>query len=242
MTTMLAGSVPTLMSRSISNDLWAFQIPPLEKVLRTVLVYLAILVIVRVAGKRLLAQMNSLDLVVVLLLSNVVQNAIIGDDNSLVGGVLGAVVLVAANAGLERIAQVFPAFRRVVQGRPTPVVRDGEVIDGALDRLGMTRGELNWALRHQGADRVSEVETATLDPGGSLTVDLKDEEQALSQGEFRAEMARLHARLDALASRPTTRLIDGQVTRRGSLVPVRPAGSRAQRVRSPRRRSRAPGR
>lgn len=68
----------------------------------------------------------------------------------------------------------------------------------------MTRGELNWALRHQGADRVSEVETATLDPGGSLTVDLKDEEQALSQGEFRAEMARLHARLDALASRPTT--------------------------------------
>ncbi|GAA1793079.1 DUF421 domain-containing protein [Nostocoides veronense] len=204
MTTMLAGSVPTLMSRSISNDLWAFQIPPLEKVLRTVLVYLAILVIVRVAGKRLLAQMNSLDLVVVLLLSNVVQNAIIGDDNSLVGGVLGAVVLVAANAGLERIAQVFPAFRRVVEGRPTPVVRDGEVIDGALDRLGMTRGELNWALRHQGADRVSEVETATLDPGGSLTVDLKDEEQALSQGEFRAEMARLHARLDALASRPTT--------------------------------------
>ncbi|MCA0178405.1 MAG: DUF421 domain-containing protein [Actinobacteria bacterium] len=204
MTTMLAGSVPTPMSRSISNDLWAFQIPPLEKVLRTVLVYLAILVIVRVAGKRLLAQMNSLDLVVVLLLSNVVQNAIIGDDNSLVGGVLGAVVLVTANAGLERIAQVFPAFRRVVEGRPTPVVRDGEVIDGALDRLGMTRGELNWALRHQGADRVSEVETATLDPGGSLTVDLKDEEQALSQGEFRAEMARLHARLDALASRPTT--------------------------------------
>ena len=204
MTTMLAGSVPTPMSRSISNDLWAFQIPPLEKVLRTVLVYLAILVIVRVAGKRLLAQMNSLDLVVVLLLSNVVQNAIIGDDNSLVGGVLGAVVLVAANAGLERIAQVFPAFRRVVEGRPTPVVRDGEVIDGALDRLGMTRGELNWALRHQGADSVEEVETATLDPGGSLTVDLKDEEQALSQGEFRAEMARLHARLDALASRPTT--------------------------------------
>lgn len=204
MTTMLAGSVPTMMSRSISNDLWAFQIPPLEKVLRTVLVYLAILVIVRVAGKRLLAQMNSLDLVVVLLLSNVVQNAIIGDDNSLVGGVLGAVVLVAANAGLERIAQVFPAFRRVVEGRPTPVVRDGEVIDGALDRLGMTRGELNWALRHQGADRVSEVETATLDPGGSLTVDLKDEEQALSQGEFRAEMARLNARLDALSSRPTT--------------------------------------
>ena len=140
MTTMLAGSVPTPMSRSISNDLWAFQIPPLEKVLRTVLVYLAILVIVRVAGKRLLAQMNSLDLVVVLLLSNVVQNAIIGDDNSLVGGVLGAVVLVTANAGLERIAQVFPAFRRVVEGRPTPVVRDGEVIDGALDRLGMTRG------------------------------------------------------------------------------------------------------
>jgi len=73
-----------------------------EKLVRTVVVYLAIAILIRVAGKRLLAQMNSLDLVVVLLLSNVVQNAIIGPDNSLLGGLLGAAVLIGFNAIVDQ--------------------------------------------------------------------------------------------------------------------------------------------
>lgn len=98
----------------------AIDIPWLEKVVRTVAVYLGIAVLIRLAGKRLMAQMNSLDLVVVLLLSNVVQNAIIGEDNSLVGGLLGAVVLVAVNAGLDRLAQAHPTLHAVIEGdRPT---------------------------------------------------------------------------------------------------------------------------
>ena len=129
MTLTLAAQLPA----SIGTDLWDIQIPPVEKIIRTVLVYVAIVAIIRVAGKRLMAQMNSLDLVVVLLLSNVVQNAIIGDDNSITGGVIGAIVLVVVNAAAERIAQVWPAFRTFVEGRPTVVVRDGALIEGSLD-------------------------------------------------------------------------------------------------------------
>lgn len=92
-------------SASIGTDLWDIQIPPVEKIIRTVLVYVAIVAIIRVAGKRLMAQMNSLDLVVVLLLNNVVQNAIIGDDNSITRGVIDAIVLVVVNAAAERTAQ-----------------------------------------------------------------------------------------------------------------------------------------
>ena len=81
--------VPT--DDSIWTSMFAFQIPPTEKVIRTIGVYLAIALIIRLGGKRTLAQLNTFDLVVVLLLSNVVQNAIIGPDNSLIGGLLGAV-------------------------------------------------------------------------------------------------------------------------------------------------------
>ena len=89
-----------------------------EKILRTVVVYLGILILIRVAGKRLLAQMNSLDLVVILLLSNVVQNAIIGPDNSVLGAMIGAVVLVGFNALLDRFA-VDPGGTPAA-GRATP--------------------------------------------------------------------------------------------------------------------------
>lgn len=194
MTLTLAAQLPA----SIGTDLWDIQIPPVEKIIRTVLVYVAIVAIIRVAGKRLMAQMNSLDLVVVLLLSNVVQNAIIGDDNSITGGVIGAIVLVVVNAAAERIAQVWPAFRTFVEGRPTVVVRDGALIEGSLDRLGVNASELQTALRRQGADGIDEVDLATFDPGGSITVDVKRAEQALSYGEFTAAMARLEARLASL--------------------------------------------
>lgn len=94
-------------------------IPLWEKVLRTIVVYLGIAILIRVAGKRLLAQMNSLDLVVVLLLSNVVQNAIIGPDNSVLGGMVGAVVLVAFNALLDRVATFNSFGRWLLFGRGT---------------------------------------------------------------------------------------------------------------------------
>src|SRR5690349_22065768 len=91
-------------SGSIWSDMFTFQVPPIEKVIRTVVVYLVIAILIRLFGRRILAQLNLSDLVVVLLLSNVVQNAIIGDDNSVVGAVLGATVLVVFDYALDRIA------------------------------------------------------------------------------------------------------------------------------------------
>lgn len=200
----MALTSPAADSQSIWNDLMAIQIPAPEKIIRTVAVYLGIVVMIRFAGKRLMAQMNSLDLVVVLLLSNVVQNAIIGEDNSLVGGLLGALVLLGVNAALERITQRFDVVARLLEGSPTTLVTDGVVDDGALERLGMSRLELRTALRQQGADAVGEVEHAEIEPGGNVVVDRKRLEQGVSYGEFRAGLDEMKAYLDSrlTAGRP----------------------------------------
>jgi uncharacterized membrane protein YcaP (DUF421 family) len=184
------------------QDLLHIDIPPIEKVLRTVAVYLGILIIIRFAGKRLMAQMNSLDLVVVLLLSNVVQNAIIGQDNSLVGGLLGALVLVVVNALLDRWAQHSSKVDWLLNGTPTVVIRDGEVDHGALTRLGMSPQELGNALRGQGADSPAEVAYAAMEPGGTLTVRLKPGEQSATIGDLRRAVAELTARLEQRPNQP----------------------------------------
>lgn len=167
-----------------------------EKVIRTVVVYLGIAAVIRLAGKRLMAQMNSLDLVVVLLLSNVVQNAIIGPDNSLLGGLIGAVVLVAVNDGLDRVAHRVPWVRWLVEGRATRLISDGHIDQDAVDRLGMTDHELKIGLRRQGADSAHEVHLATLEPGGDLMVRIADDQQTVTRGELRAAVAELKAHLD----------------------------------------------
>lgn len=162
-----------------------------EKVARTVVVYLCIAVLIRVAGKRLLAQMNSLDLVVVLLLSNVVQNAIIGPDNSVLGAVLGALVLIGFNSLLDRVATRDPRWRRILVGTPTEVIRDGGVDRRALARLGISAAELDLALRRQGSDDVAEVEYAALEPEGEIVVTLKPGERSATKDDLAAAVAEL---------------------------------------------------
>ena len=167
-----------------------------EKVLRTLVVYLGILILVRVAGKRLLAQMNSLDLVVILLLSNVVQNAIIGPDNSVLGAMIGAVVLVGFNALLDRYAAT-PRGRRLLVGRATEVVHDGHVDHAALARLGISTAELDLSLRRQGSDDPSEVESASLEPEGEIVVTLKPGERTATRDDLAAAVAELKALIAA---------------------------------------------
>lgn len=191
----------TLASDGMIHDLFGMGVPPLEKVVRTIAVYVGILLIIRIAGKRLMAQMNSLDLVVVLLLSNVVQNAVIGDDSSLAGGLLGAVVLVVVNSLLDRLAQVFPVLDRVLNGRSTEVVHEGKVNDAALVRLGMTRQELVNALQQQGVEEVVDVETAHMEPGGTLTVRARPGSRSVTIDDLRRAMEELTARLDASGPR-----------------------------------------
>ena len=197
--TTLAGAYAGLpaLPGGVGSDLLSFGVPPWEKVVRTVLVYVAILLIIRVAGKRLMTQMNSQDLVVVLLLSNVVQNAIIGNDNSLAGGVLGAVVLVAVNTALDRWAMVSPRVAWLVDGKPTVVVVDGVADHRALRRLGMTQAELLNALQQQGADGLAEVRSASMEPGGTLTLQLVPDARDATVADLRRAVDALTAKLDA---------------------------------------------
>jgi uncharacterized membrane protein YcaP (DUF421 family) len=183
--------------QGVVDDLLHLPMPPAEKVVRTVAVYLGILLVIRVAGKRLMAQMNSQDLVVVLLLSNVVQNAIIGEDNSLLGGLLGAAVLVLVNSGLDHVALRSPRVAWLLDGRPTEVVRDGLVDVRALAHLGMTPEELENAVQTHGANSLSEVQRVALEPGGSITVDLKPDARNATIGDLRRAVDALTARLDA---------------------------------------------
>ena len=179
------------------RDAFTLTMPVWEKVLRTVVVYAAIAVLVRLSGKRGLAQLNSFDLVVVLLLSNVVQNAIIGNDNSLTGGLIGAVVLVAVNAVIVRLVARSDRLTALFEGTPTTLVERGRYIRRALQREGIRAGDVSTALRHQSANDVREVERAVLEPGGALVVTLFPERQNAERGDVDG----LHRRLDELERR-----------------------------------------
>jgi uncharacterized membrane protein YcaP (DUF421 family) len=167
------------------------QIPLTEKVLRTVLVYALIALLFRVAGKRGLANLNTFDFVVIFLLSNVVQNAVIGNDTSLTGGAVGAVTLVAVNAMVNRVIASNKKAARLFDGRATAVITDGHVIGRAMRRLGLRRSELDHAVRLQNGDDISQVQRGSLEPGGQLVLDLK----AAEQGATKADVAEITARL-----------------------------------------------
>lgn len=189
--------VVTAASQGMAGDLFHLPMPAAEKVIRTVAVYLGILIVIRIAGKRLRGQMNSQDLVVVLLLSNVVQNAIIGEDNSLIGGLIGAAVLVLVNAGLDRLTLRIPWLAWLLDGRPTVVVTDGLLDHRALMHLGMTPEELDNAVQAQGADSLSQVRRVAVEPGGSVTVELEPDARTATIGDLRRAVDALTARLEA---------------------------------------------
>ncbi|HEY7208088.1 MAG TPA: YetF domain-containing protein [Gaiellaceae bacterium] len=147
------------------HHLWHIGISPWEKAVRTVAVYGALLVLLRVFGKRGLAQLNAFDLVVLLLLSNVVQNAIIGNDLSLSGGVLGAAILLAFDYLLDRLAFLAPRLGRLLQGTATTLYADGKMNRQGLQHEAITENELVAALRRQGLE-LDDVEDVQLEPEG----------------------------------------------------------------------------
>jgi uncharacterized membrane protein YcaP (DUF421 family) len=173
------------------HAMFAEQIPLAEKVIRTVIVYALIALLFRLTGKRGLATMNTFDFVVIFLLSNVVQNAVIGNDTSLIGGIIGAVTLVTVNTVVNRLIAVSPTAARIFDGRATTVIRDGHVVEGALRHLGLRRSELDHAVRLQNGDDVSEVRLGSLEPGGQLVLTLK----ATEQGATKADIAEVTSRL-----------------------------------------------
>jgi uncharacterized membrane protein YcaP (DUF421 family) len=149
------------------HDLVHLGLPWWDKAIRTLVVYLVLVALLRVAGKRQLAQLNALDLVVLLLLSNVVQNAIIGNETSLPGGALGAAILIGGNYALVRLSFSQPRIRRVLQGTGTTLYEDGHAQERNLRRELMTRHELVAALRREGLE-LGDVEKVDLEPEGAL--------------------------------------------------------------------------
>jgi uncharacterized membrane protein YcaP (DUF421 family) len=181
----------------IAHDLWHIQIPVLEKIIRTVAVYGGLAVLLRLAGKRDLAQLNSFDLVVMLLLSNVVQNAVIGNDNSLSGGLLGAAVLVAVNGGTVRFFNLHPRLLRIFEGSETVVIENGQPVVRTIRRLGLRIADIAAALRRQGADNVHEVEKAVLATGGAIVVDLFEQDQDVTNRTLAQQQEQLRAQIRA---------------------------------------------
>ena len=168
-----------------------------DKILRTIAVYLVIVILLRVAGKRLLAQMNSLDLVVVLLLSNVVQNAIIGPDNSVLGAVVGSIVLIGFDWGLSWLVDHNKWFAKVFEGDYTTVISNGRANRKALSKLGIDDRELASALRRQGVDDVTQVQHASIETDGSILLELKLSERAITKDDLAAAVAELKTLIGA---------------------------------------------
>jgi uncharacterized membrane protein YcaP (DUF421 family) len=179
-------------------------IPVLEKIIRSIIVYFALLIGLRLAGKREMGQFNPFDLVVLLLLSNTVQNAIIGDDNSVTGGLLGAIVLLITNYVMVRFFYTHHKLEEVLEGEATVLIENGEIVLHACEKELITIAELEVQARKQGIQTLEEVLTARLEPGGSLTFVAKtptvEEERHL---ELVERLRALESRLDqALVGRP----------------------------------------
>jgi len=144
-------------------------LPVLEKILRPILVYIFLVVGLRLAGKRELAQLNPFDLVVLLTLSNTVQNAIIGDDNSVTGGLVGAATLLLVNYLFVRFLYSHPRVDEAVEGKTEYLIQNGKIQTERLSKELITLSELEAAAHRQGFGSLDEVDSANLEPGGTIS-------------------------------------------------------------------------
>ena len=156
------------------DHLWTMDVSLADKLFRTTMVYGFLLVALRMAGKRQVSQMTPFDLVVLLLISNVVQNAIIGPDNSLAGGLVGAAFILLLNAGVSAVAYKFKFARRVLTGEPTLLVHNGVILRDKLKRERVPMDDLLAAFRNHGVADASRVRVAVLEPNGQISIITRD--------------------------------------------------------------------
>lgn len=156
---------------AILDHMFQLPLPILEKLARPVIVYLVLVVLLRLFGKRELAQLNPFDLVVLLSLSNTVQNAIIGDDNSVTGGVIGAFGLLAINWLVVRTLFRSPRLTRMFEGHASILVRDGRIDKKALEHESLNQEELVEVIHRQGFESVHQVKRCMLEPNGTFYIE-----------------------------------------------------------------------
>ena len=192
------------MDAKIWSDMFYLGLPVLEKILRPVIVYAALVVGLRLAGKRELAQLNTFDLVVLLTLSNTVQNAIIGDDNTVTGGVIGAATLLLVNYLVVRFLYGHKRLDEMVEGHSDALIENGQVRLDRLEKEIITPAELESAAHKQGFASLEEVERAILEPGGTISFIRKEPPpEAARHDELIARLDQITRELAALRAAQT---------------------------------------
>jgi uncharacterized membrane protein YcaP (DUF421 family) len=151
------------------SDMFFLSLPILEKIFRPLIVYIFLVIGLRIAGKRELAQLNPFDLVVLLTLSNTVQNAIIGDDNSITGGLIGATTLFIVNYLVVRFLYNHKKIDEMVEGKEDVLIENGIILKDNLGKEIMTLPELEMAAHRQGFATLGEIDRAVIEPGGAIT-------------------------------------------------------------------------
>jgi len=193
-----------LATSKMWGEIFTLGAPVIEKILRPILVYFFLVVALRVFGKRELAQLNPFDLVVLLSLSNTVQNAIIGNDNSLSGGLIGALALLAMNYLVVRFLFRHRRLYQIFEGKPTTLVEHGKIVKTALARELLTRSELMTVLHRQGFDSLEEVDRCVLEPGGTFYIQRKlPPTERVEHNEVMHALRELTTRLDRLLEQPS---------------------------------------
>jgi len=164
-----------------------------EKILRPVVVYAFLVIALRIFGKRELAQLNPFDLVVLLSLSNAVQNAIIGNDNSVTGGLIGAFALLCINYVVVRFVFRHRRLDQLLEGKPTTLIEHGKICRAALAKELVSEAELLMVAHRQGYHSLDEINQCVLEPGGVFYIEGKQPPAA------ERRQRELLARLDALS-------------------------------------------
>jgi len=151
------------------KDMFVLAVPILEKIIRPIVVYAFLVISLRLSGKRELVQLNPFDLVVLLTLSNTVQNAIIGEDNSVTGGIIGATSLLVVNYLVVRFLYDHRKLEKIIEGDCDVLIDGGKLQERALKHELITIAQLEAAARKQGFETLAEVQRCALEPGGTLT-------------------------------------------------------------------------
>ena len=189
----------TLTFMAFSNEMFALNVPILEKIMRPIIVYAFLVLLLRVFGKRELAQLNPFDLVVLLSLSNTVQNAIIGNDNSVTGGLIGAFSLVFTNYLVVRFLFRHRRIDQILEGSPTILIENGKLRRKALAQELLTESELLTICHRQGFADIDEVQTAVLEPGGTFFLKGKSpSDEDTFRKEVLSQLEKINQRLDHL--------------------------------------------
>ena len=189
---MLQSALSQSVHDSVAH-MFQLPLPVLEKLARPVIVFLVLVILLRIFGKRELAQLNPFDLVVLLSLSNTVQNAIIGEDNSVTGGVIGAFALLAINWLVARTLFKSAKLTSLLEGKSTVLVCDGKIDTRAMKRESLTEEELLSAIHKQGFTHLREVKRVELEPSGTFFV------EGLEPSSYEAQHSQIMAKLDALS-------------------------------------------